>query len=151
MKKIAVLVAVLALVLCSCNKDRVSKNYAGVYKGTYQFNFPGRTQAPKEGKIPVISNPASVNGVLIYDVIPLEVTDVEGVYSISTEQTSLLSAAFGAIGINPSTTEEVIKGLKLKADFTDAGSLSMTLSYEVEILASMTTELRIIEFNGSKQ
>lgn len=147
MKKVAILVAVLAFVLTACNKDSVSKNYKGTYEGMYTFITTG--QSSKTGKVPVLSNPASKNGVLVYDVIPLEASETEGIYEVTTEQQSFITTVATAIGLT-STVGETVKNLNLKADFTTAGSMKLTLYFTVEILASTTTEVRIIEFNGTK-
>lgn len=146
MKKVAILVAVLAFVLTACNKDSVSKNYKGTYEGTYTFITSG--QNSKTGKVPVLSNPASTNGVLVYDVIPLDATD-DGIYEVTTEQADLINTAVNFIGLG-STAGETIKNLNLKADFTTAGSMKLTLYFTVEIAALTKTEVRIIEFNGTK-
>lgn len=147
MKKVAILVAVLAFVLTGCNKDSVSKNYKGKYEGTYTFLTTQKE--PKSGKVPVLSNPASTNGVLVYDIIPLEASETEGIYEKSTEQEEFFNTVISAIGLG-STVGETVKNLNLKADFTTANTMTLTLSFTVEIVASATTEIRIVEFKGTK-
>lgn len=148
MKKLfPVIMALLVLGFTACSNGNGSQ-YAGKYTGTFKFIKDSTT---KEGSVRITNNPLSSDGVLLYGVLPLNNVSV-GKYHASSENvdymSQVLQSIFGSNNYIDSATEKV-KNIKVDATFT-GNNLEMVVYYEVEIFGIATTDIRIVEFNGTK-
>lgn len=148
MKKLfPVIMALLVLGFTACSNGNGSQ-YAGKYTGTFKFIKDSTT---KEGSVRITNNPLSADGVLLYAVLPLNNVSV-GKYHASSENvdymSQVLQSIFGSNNYIDSATEKV-KNIKVDATFT-GNNLEMVVYYEVEIFGIATTDIRIVEFNGTK-
>lgn len=147
MKKLLPLFVILAFALAGC--DGGGSQFAGKYTGVFTIIKSNTTKA---GTVRITNNPVSTNGVLLYAVLPLEYT-MTNTYEASSENveyiTQVLSSMVGENNFIDSASEKV-KNIKVKATF-DGNDLYMYVAYEVQFLSGLVdTEIRIIEFNGSK-
>ena len=147
MKKLFPIVMLLILGFAACTPGEGSK-FAGKYSGTFTFV---RDNYTKDGTVLITNNPLSTNGILMYACLPLEET-TPNVYEANSENVeymaTILESMTGGNNYIDSATEQV-KNIKVKATFTD-NKLDLTVAYEVQILGIATTEIRIIEFTGTK-
>lgn len=137
----------LILGFAACTPGEGSK-FTGKYSGTFTFVKDNYT---KEGNVLITNNPLSANGILLYACLPLEATTTN-VYEASSENveymTQILESMAGSHNYIDAASEQV-KKINVRATFTD-NRLDLTVSYEVQILGIATTEIRIIEFTGTK-
>ena len=147
MKKVLPILLLFVFALTACTNN-TSSQYAGKYSGIFTFIKDSKT---KSGNVRITANPVSADGLLLYAVLPLNKIS-EGSFEATTENaeymTSVLEAMVGANGYIDKTAEAV-KNINVKADFAN-GEMHMIVSYTVEILSSLTTEVRILEFTGTK-
>ena len=146
MKKLLPLIVILAFALAGC--DNANSEYAGKYTGTFTIVKENTT---KSGSVRILSNPLSTNGVFLYGVLPLEYTTTN-TFEASSENvewiTQVLTSMVGQNNFINTATEQV-KKIHVKAIFT-GNTLDMSVYYTVQILGIATTEIRIIDFTGSK-
>lgn len=137
----------LILGFAACTPGEGSK-FAGKYSGTFTFV---RDNYTKDGTVLITNNPLSANGILMYACLPLEAT-TPNVYEASSENveyiTQVLESMAGSHNYIDSASEQV-KNIKVKATFTD-NKLDLVVAYEVQILGIATTDIRIVEFTGTK-
>ena len=147
MKKLFPIFLILALAFTGCEGG--GSQFAGKYTGTFKII---KSNTTKSGSVRISNNPASTNGVLLYYVLPLEYT-MTNTYEAASENveyiTQVLSSMVGENNFIDSASEKV-KNIKVKTTFS-GNDLYMYVAYEVQLLSGlMNTEIRIIEFNGSK-
>jgi len=147
MKRLFPVFLVLAFFFAAC--DGGGSQYAGKYTGTFTIIKDNTT---KSGSVRITNNPLSDNGILLYGVLPLEYTTTNTFETTSenTEYiTQVLSSMVGSNNFIDSATEQV-KNIIVKATFS-GNDLNLYVAYEVEFLNGLAnTEIRIIEFDGSK-
>lgn len=147
MKKVLPILLLFVFALTACTNN-TSSQYAGKYSGIFTFIKDSKT---KSGNVRITVNPVSADGIMLYGILPLNKVS-EGKFEASSENaeymTSILEAMVGANGYIDKTAEAV-KNIHVVTEFAN-GELHMTVSYTVEILSSLTTEVRILEFTGTK-
>lgn len=147
MKKLFPLFLILALAFVGC--EGTGSQFAGKYTGTFTII---KSNTTKQGSVRITNNPVSTNGVLLYGVLPLEYT-MTNTYEATSENvefiTQVLSSMVGENNFIDSASEKV-KNIRVKATFS-GNQLDMYVAYEVQFLSGLVnTEIRIIEFTGSK-
>ncbi|MBP5206041.1 MAG: hypothetical protein J6Z44_04530 [Bacteroidales bacterium] len=147
MKKLFPLFLILALAFVGC--EGTGSQYAGKYTGTFTII---KNNTTKQGSVRITNNPVSTNGVLLYAVLPLEYT-MTNTYEATSENVDYITQVLAAmVGENNfiDTASEKVKNIRVKCTFT-GNELYMYVAYEVQLLSGlMNTEIRIIEFTGSK-
>ena len=147
MKKLFPLFLILALALTGC--DGGGSQFAGKYSGTFTII---KNNTTKQGSVRITNNPVSTNGVLLYGVLPLEYT-MTNTYEATSENVDYITQVLASmVGENNfiDTASEKVKNIRVKCTFT-GNELYMYVAYEVQFLNGlMNTEIRIIEFTGSK-
>lgn len=147
MKKVLPILLLFVFALTACTNN-TSSQYAGKYSGIFTFIKDSKT---KSGNVRLVTNPVSADGLLLYGVLPLDKVS-EGSFEATSENaeymTSVLEAMVGANGYIDKTAEAV-KNINVRA-VVSGSELTMTVSYTVEILSLATTEVRILEFTGTK-
>ena len=147
MKKLFPLFLILALAFVGC--EGTGSQYAGKYTGTFTII---KNNTTKQGSVRITNNPVSTNGVLLYAVLPLEYT-MTNTYEATSENVDYITQVLAAmVGENNfiDTASEKVKNIRVKCTFTGT-ELYMYVAYEVQLLSGlMNTEIRIIEFTGSK-
>jgi len=153
MKKLFPLFLLLVLGFAACNQDGEGAQYAGTYTGTFKFITDGTT---KDGSVKIYNNPLVEDGILLY-VLPMNYTSgstwtansTDDSASITSElMTQLLTQYIGSSTLN--TAEEAVKNLKATVVFSGS-TMTMTIYYTVEVLSTLQTQVKIIEFTGTKQ
>jgi hypothetical protein len=148
MKKLLPLFVVLALALAGCQGGGGTE-FAGKYTGTFTII---KNNTTKPGSVRITDDPLSTNGVRLYGVLPLTYTTAN-TYEAESENVEYIATILSSmVGQNNyiDATSEQLKKIKIKAIFS-GNTLNMTVYYEVQLLNGlMTTEIRIIEFTGSK-
>jgi len=147
MKRLFPILLMIVIGFTACSGE--GSQYAGKYTGTFTILKDNTT---KSGSVRITNNPVSTNGILLYGVLPLEYTSTS-VYEASSENveyiTQVLSSMVGSNNFIDSASEQV-KNIKVKATFS-GNDLNLYVAYEVELLSGLAnTEIRIIEFDGSK-
>ena len=147
MKKLFPLFLILALAFVGC--EGTGSQYAGKYTGTFTII---KNNTTKQGSVRITNTPVSTNGVLLYAVLPLEYT-MTNTYEATSENVDYITQVLAAmVGENNfiDTASEKVKNIRVKCTFT-GNELYMYVAYEVQFLNGlMNTEIRIIEFTGSK-
>lgn len=152
MKKILPFLLILLIGFTGCNGGGAGAKV----KGTYQGNFTFLTNnTSKIGKVTISENPLVQDGILLYYLLPLEYIGND-TFTASSENSELMLNLFDLLVSNTgmdnllNTVEENIKKVIVTAEFDDNNSLDLTIKYEVELIASLTTQVRILEFDGDK-
>ena len=145
MKKVVVILVAAVLALTSCSTN----SYSGKYTGTFKFISSNVT---KEGSVRFTTNPLT-SGLMLYGVVPIDpVSGSSSSYVSSDDNSALVTSLLQSIGnqnnIYNAATEQ-IKNVKIKANF-NGNQVELFMYYEVTILELMTTEIRIVEFYGTK-
>lgn len=97
-------------------------------------------------------NPVVQDGILLYYVLPMDYTG-DNTFTANTDNVELLTTLFASLTQNTGMTnllnsaEENIKNVIVTAKF-NGSSLHLEVKYEVELIATLTTQVRILEFNG---
>lgn len=153
MKKLFPLFLLLVLGFAACNQDGEGAKYAGTYTGTFKFITDGTT---KTGSVKIYNNPVVEDGILLY-VLPMSYTSgatftansSDGTSSITNElMTQLLTQYISSSTLN--TAEEAVKNLNATVTFS-GDQMTMTIYYTVEVLSTLQTQVKIIEFTGTKE
>ncbi|MBO4503298.1 MAG: hypothetical protein J5730_00595 [Bacteroidales bacterium] len=147
MRKLLPLFIVLAFALAGCQGE--GSEFAGKYTGTFTII---KNNTNKSGSVRITNDPLSLNGIRLYGVLPLTNT-AANVYEAESENVDyivqILTAMVGESNFIDSASEQV-KNIKVKTTF-NGNNLYMYVAYEVQLLNGlMTTEIRIIEFTGTK-
>lgn len=149
MKKFLPILMILVLGLTSCNFGGEGSKVKGTYQGTFTFITDNTS---KEGKVIIGENPLVQDGILLYHVLPLEYTG-DNTFTANNENVEMLTNLFSLLTQNTgmgnlvNLAEENIKKVIVSAEF-NGGTIDLTIKYEVELIASLTTAVRILEFNG---
>lgn len=148
MKKILPILMVLILGLTSCNFGGEGSKVKGTYHGTFTL----AQSTSKEGKVVIGENPVVQDGILLYYVLPMDYTG-NNTFTANTDNVELLTTLFESLTENTGMTnllnsaEEKIKNVIVSAEF-NGSSLNLEVKYEVELIATFTTQVRILRFKG---
>lgn len=148
MKRILPILMVLILGLTSCNFGGEGSKVKGTYHGTFTF----AQNTSKEGKVMIGENPLVQDGILLYYVFPMDYSG-NNTFTANTDNVELLTTLFASLtentGMNNllNSAEENIKNVIVTAKF-NGSSLNLEVKYEVELIASLTTQVRILVFDG---
>ena len=151
MKKVFLMLFVVALAVCGCKDDSYeSANYVGTYAGTFNIvkqNDSG--SSTKTGKLHFTQNPANKENLLWEYCIDMQKTS-SGVFETSenTFTTEMIKAATTLINIDEYTNETIDK-IWAKATF-DGSSVTMKIYYKATILG-VEADVVIATFNGTKE
>lgn len=149
MKKILPILMVLILGLTSCNFGGEGSKVKGTYHGTFTLISQSTS---KEGKVMIGENPVVQDGILLYYVLPMDYAG-DNTFTANTDNVELLTSLFASLTQNTGMTnllnsaEENIKNVIVTAEFKGS-SLHLEVKYEVELIATLTTQVRILKFNG---
>lgn len=150
MKKVFLMLCVVALAVCGCKDDSYeSANYVGTYSGTFNIVKQDNSSSTKTGKLHFTQNPANKENLLWEYVIDMQETS-SGVYETSenTFTTEMITAATNLIGISE-YTDETIEKILAKATFSGS-SLTMKIYYKATILG-VEADVVIATFTGTKE
>ena len=147
MKKLVLLVAVLAVVFTGCKKkDKEEVNpYTGKFKGTFTTIGTSDESTTKESTV-TISEGLGKNLLLNYVVTLSYLTD--GRYEFDggdNIQTSIIDLLFSLCGLSSDYFDGTIEKIHIDARFTET-TLKMTIQYQTNLGVAVTTT-----FNGTKQ
>lgn len=151
MKKVFLMLFVVALAVCGCKDDSYeSANYVGTYAGTFNIVKQNESgSSTKTGKLHFTQNPANKENLLWEYSIDMQKTS-SGVFETSenTFTTEMIKAATTLINIDEYTNETIDKILA-KATF-DGSSVTMKIYYKATILG-VEADVVIATFTGTKE
>jgi len=151
MKKVFLMLFVVALAVCGCKDDSYeSANYVGTYAGTFNIvKQSDNSTSTKQGKLHFTQNPANKENLLWEYCIDMQRTS-SGVFETSENSftTEMIKAATTLINIDEYTNETIDKILA-KATF-DGSSVTMKIYYKATILG-VEADIVIATFNGTKE
>ena len=143
MKKVILLLCVVALCFTSCKKDEENANpYVGKYKGT--FTTVGENNTTKEATVRITEG-LGTNLMLEY-VIDMKKLD-EGRYECDGSNsltTTLLSTILSLCGLNNEYFDGTVEKITVDARFS-GDNLKMTIDYRTSLGVTVTST-----FQGSK-
>ncbi len=153
MKKVFLMLAVVAIALCGCKESTYSDeaaDFAGTYSGTFNIlKTSDNTTKTKEGKMHFKQNPLAMDNLLWEYVVELERTGT-GVYESSANSytSEMISAATALIGINE-YTDATIEKILVKSTF-EGNSVTTKVYYKATVLG-VEADVVIASFTGTKQ
>lgn len=153
MRKLFLLLTVVALTLCGCKDSPYAdeaQGYAGTYSGTFNIlKTSDNTTSTKTGKIHFKQNPLAMDNLLWEYVVELERTG-SGIYESSADSytTEMITAATSLIGISE-YTDQTIEKILVKSTFSGS-SVTTKIYYKATVLG-VEADIVIATFTGTKQ
>lgn len=151
MKKVFLMLFVVALAVCGCKDDSYeSAKYAGTYAGTFNIvKQSDSSTSTKQGKLHFTQNPANKENLLWEYCIDMQKTS-SGVFETSENSftSEMIKAATSLINISE-YTDQTIDRILAKATF-DGSSVTMKIYYKANVLG-VEADIVIATFTGTKE